>query len=115
MRVKIGLATAAAVAAALVAAAGAGASGVGQSVIPYQPGDPHTNGCPSGWEALYVADFPDVYHAPGFVDDPENGGNGDGIVCGQPWTSAEQSARLPNAVVPVVFNFEDNHLPAYSG
>jgi hypothetical protein len=97
-------------AAALAAAAGAGATGVDQSVIPYQPGDPHTNGCPSGWEALSDAVLVSFgYQAPTVVD-----ADGDGVICGKPWTSAEQSARIPNAHVPVIFDFRDNDLPPYS-
>lgn len=109
MNVRIGLAMAAAVAAALVAAAGAGATD--QSVIPYQPGDPQANGCPSGWEALSDAVLLSLgYQAPTVVD-----ANGDGVICGKPWTTAEEDARIPNHVVPVVFDFEDNHLPPYAG
>lgn len=105
---------AAVLAVALVAAAGAGAT-ASQTVIPYQPGDPQTNGCPAGWEALALSDLaPYGYGVPSMLDPTANGGNGDGIVCGHPWTAAEQAARLQNAPVPVVFDFEDNALPATS-
>jgi hypothetical protein len=101
----------AAAAAALVAVASAGA--IDQSVIPYHPGDPQTNGCPAGWEALALSDLaPYGYQVPSMLDASANGGNGDGVVCGHPWTAAEQAARLPNAPVPVIFDFQDNQLPA---
>lgn len=80
------------------------------NVIPYQPRDPHANGCPRGWEALSV----DVllsfgYQAPAVVD-----ANGDDLICGQPWTTAKEAAHIPNAYVPVIFDFRDNDLPPYS-
>lgn len=107
------VAAAALAAGALATAAAAGAAD--QPVIPYQQGDPHANGCPSGWEALLVADLaPYGYRVPGTIDSPADGGNGDGIVCGQPWTAAEQAARLPGAEVPVIFDFADNNLPPYA-
>jgi hypothetical protein len=109
MTAKIAV-TALVAAAALAAAAGAGATGVDQSVIPYQPGDPQTNGCPSGWEALSVDDLLGLgYQAPATVN-----ANGDRLICGKPWTTAEQTARIPNAHVPVIFDFRDNDLPPYS-
>jgi hypothetical protein len=94
--------------AALVLAAGAGA--FDQSVIPYQLGSPTVNGCPSGFEALTLADLALYsYHLP-FVLDAS--GNGDGIVCGKPLEPQEQAARFPDAHVPVVFDFTDNDLKA---
>lgn len=88
----------------------AGAAAYDQSIIPFQPGNPLVNGCAAGFEALQVSGFPLVYSAPSIIDDPANGGNGDGVVCGRPWTPAEQAARLPGAYVPVVFDFTDNTL-----
>jgi hypothetical protein len=85
-----------------------------QSVIPYQLGNPITNGCPAGSEALRVADLaPFGYRLPAIIDATQNGGNGDGIVCGKPFTPQEQAARFPNGTrVPVIFNFRDNYLPS---
>lgn len=98
-------------AASLAAAAGAGAAD--QTVIPYQPGQPLINGCPAGWEALALTDLaPYGYQVPAMLDSTANGGNGDAIVCGKPWTPAEKAARLPDAPVPVVFDFRENDLTA---
>ena len=84
-----------------------------QNIIPYQPGNPLTNGCAGGWEALELTNLaPYGYKVPSQLDDPANGGNGDGTVCGKPWTPQEQAARLPDSAVPVVFDFVDNSLPS---
>jgi len=106
-----GAALAGATALVLATAGVVGASD--QNVIPYQPGDPLTNGCAGGWQALELTDLtPYGYKVPSQLDDPANGGNGDGIVCGKPMTPQEQAARFPSAAVPVVFNFVDNSLPS---
>ena len=90
------------------------ASARDQDVIPFQPGDPTVNGCPSGWEALLTSDLtPLGYQLPSKLDSLAWGGNNDGVVCGQPFTPQEQAARVPaDIVVPVIFNFRDNNLPA---
>jgi hypothetical protein len=90
-------------AAALVLAAGAAAA------IPSVPGNPVVNGCPAGFEAIQVADFPAQYRVPAKVDDPANGGNNDGVVCAKPLSAAEQAARFPNEDI-VIFGFRDNTL-----
>ena len=56
--------------------------------------DPPSNGCPTGNRAsdvdhgillLSVADLTaSGHHVPALIDDPANGGNGDGFVCGIP-------------------------------
>ncbi len=109
-----GIAAAALAAASSLLLATAGvAAAYDQSVIPYQPGDPLTNGCPSGWEALQLSDLaPYGYRVPFAVDSTANGGNGDGVVCGRPWTPAEMAARESGASVPVIFDFQDNSLPS---
>ena len=103
---------------AVIAAAGAlipcavTVSARDQTVIPSQPGDPDTNGCPTGWEALRVADLrPLGYGLPDRIDSAANGGNHDGVVCGHPLTPQEQEARFPGDTVPVLFDFRDNDLP----
>lgn len=102
------LCAAATIAASLVAAGAARA--FDQTVIPFQPGKPAVNGCPSGFEALALPDLAQYsYHLPFLLD---ASGNGDGIVCGKPWAPQEQTARLPQADVPVVFDFLDNDLKA---
>lgn len=76
-------------------------------------GDPHSNGCPSGMDALSVSDLSSQgYKVPGIIDSLANGGNGDGVICAQPWTSAEQAARLPGADIQI-YSFRDNNLPPY--
>jgi hypothetical protein len=92
--------------AALAATFAAGAPAF-DNTIPFTPGNPVVNGCPAGMEAIRVADFPSEYKVPAIVDNPANGGNGDGIVCAKPLTPQEQAARLPNAPV-LIFNFTDN-------
>jgi hypothetical protein len=62
----------AALAAALALAAGAAAA------IPSVPGDPVVNGCPAGFEAIQVADFPAQYRLPAKLDDPANGATATG-------------------------------------
>jgi hypothetical protein len=82
-----------------------------QTVIPYQPGNPQTNGCPAGSEALNLSDLaPYGYRVVSSGLDA----NGDGIICGKPFTPEEQAARFPNASVPVIFDFRDNNLPPAS-
>ncbi|MDX6441635.1 MAG: hypothetical protein QOE43_1364 [Gaiellaceae bacterium] len=98
--------------AALAAALAAGASAF-DNTIPFTPGNPVVNGCAAGFEAIRLADFPSEYKVPAIVDSSANGGNGDGIVCGKPFTPQEQAARLPNAPV-LIFSFADNTLtPAH--
>jgi hypothetical protein len=114
MQSRMTLVASAAAVSLLLAMAGV-AGAYDQDTIPYQRGDPLTNGCPSGWEALQVTDLTDAssnYQLPGHLDATANGGNGDGVVCGKPFTPQEQAAQFPNAVVPVVFYLRDNDLPS---
>jgi hypothetical protein len=86
-----------------------------QTVIPFAPGDPSVNGCPAGWEMLKVADLnPYGYVLPSIIDSLANGGNGDHKVCGKPLSAAEMAARFPDARVPIIFDFRDNSLNAYT-
>jgi hypothetical protein len=91
---------------ALTLAAGASAF---ENTIPFTPGDPVVNGCPAGFAAIQVADFPVQYRLPARLDNPANGGNGDGVVCGKPLNPQEQAARLPGETV-LIFDFRDNTL-----
>jgi hypothetical protein len=112
MNPKTTAATIATVAALLAPAA---AAGFDQSSIPYQPGDPQLNGCPSGWEALKVADLtPLGYRLPAKLDSLDNGGNGDGTVCGKPVSTAEEQARFSGDSAPIIFDFRDNTLGPYT-
>ena len=47
---------------------------------------PVQNGCPAAAELISVAYLESIgpYQLPGRLDDPANGGNGDGYVCGFP-------------------------------
>lgn len=86
-----------------------------QPFVPYAPGDPATNGCPAGWEALQVSDLtPLGYRLPARIDSLANGGNGDGTVCGKPFSTGEEVARTSGETVPVVFDFRDNSLNSYT-
>ena len=77
-------------------------------------GDPQGNGCPSGMDALNVSDLSSQgYRVPAIIDSLANGGNGDGVICGQPWTSAEQAARLPGSDLQI-YSFRDNSLSPYT-
>jgi hypothetical protein len=84
------------------------------SVAVANSGDPQNNGCPSGMDALNVVDLSDQgYRVPAIIDSLANGGNGDGVICTQPWTSAEQDARVPGTDLQI-YSFRDNNLPPYT-
>lgn len=74
---------------------------------------PVATGCPAGWELINVAEFTAKgYRAPAFLDNPANGGNADGFVCGLAMPDAFREARFPNAPVAVIYLFGDNGNPA---
>jgi hypothetical protein len=74
---------------------------------------PVETGCPAGYAVLSVAELtPQGYRVPAFLDNPVNGGNGDGLVCGLPLPEAFKEARFPNASVAVIYLFADNNNPA---
>jgi hypothetical protein len=98
------------VAASVASAAALAAAGT-PGLATANSGDPHANGCPSGWDALSVTDLTNAgYKVPASVD---AAGNNDGIVCGLAWTAAEQAARLPNASLQI-YEFRDNDLPPFA-
>jgi hypothetical protein len=73
---------------------------------------PKSTGCPEGYLTLSIADLLNVfpYRVPGMVDDPANGGNGDGIVCGNP-LNAERSGTFCGGTCPAtIYSFRDNNL-----
>jgi hypothetical protein len=111
--------TAAMIATTAALLAPSAAAAFDQTFIPYQPGDPQLNGCPSGWEALKVADLtPFGYKLPAKLDSGQvgnggNGGNNDGVVCGKPVSSAEEDARFSSDSAPIMFDFRDNTLDSF--
>lgn len=73
---------------------------------------PLETGCPAGFQTLSVATLLGLgYRAPGQIDDPANGGNADGMICGNPInpTRAAQICGGPCSV-PVLYEFRDNTL-----
>jgi hypothetical protein len=108
--------TAATIATTAMLLAPAAASAFDQPYFPYQPGDPQLNGCPSGYEALNVTILSAAgYHVAVIVDSPANGGNGDGIICGNPVSAGEMAARFAGENVPIIFSFRDNNLEPFAG
>jgi hypothetical protein len=73
---------------------------------------PPVSGCPAGWQTLSVAALlGQGYGVPAIVDDPASGGNGDGVICGNP-INATRAAQICGGPcgVPVLYNFRDNNL-----
>lgn len=69
---------------------------------------PVQNGCPASAEVTSVASLEasGPYRLPRILDDPANGGNGDGWICAFP---------LPEAVAEggfTIYQFFENNLPA---
>jgi hypothetical protein len=74
------------------------------------PALPNETGCPSAFQVLSVAELTaQGYRTPAIVDDPANGGNGNGLVCGLP---LPQQACGPDCPVPVFYQFGDDNLRA---
>jgi hypothetical protein len=75
---------------------------------------PTETGCPSASQVLSVAELTTLgYRVPAIIDDPANGGNGNGLVCGQPLPEAYRQATCgPDCPVPVIYLFRDDNLPA---
>lgn len=73
---------------------------------------PSETGCPAGYQTLSVSwlESQGPYKVPAQLDDPANGGNGDGLVCGKPInpTRAPKLCGGPCAV-PVQYEFSDNN------
>jgi len=71
--------------------------------------NPSTNsGCPSGYVAKTLAEWASggYTRAPAFVDNPANGGNGDGIVCGN-----DIGKKDPSNPSLQLYQFRDNNVP----
>jgi len=90
----------------------AGAALLALSAAPALAHDtPVDNGCPASTELYSVAwlESQGPYRLPARLDDPANGGNGDGYVCAFPLPDAVSVAK--GAPVQLYQFFEDN-LPA---
>lgn len=79
---------------------------------------PSQTGCAAAYDRLAVADLEALssnYHLPGILDDPANGGNGDGFVCGKPFNQQATENVCGNpCAVPILYNFyEDDLTPAH--
>jgi hypothetical protein len=69
---------------------------------------PPETGCPSAFQVLVVEDLlAQGYRAPAVIDNPANGGNGNGLVCGVP---LPEKVCGPDCPVPVLYNFLDDDL-----
>jgi hypothetical protein len=75
---------------------------------------PTETGCPSGDQVLVVEDLlAQGYRVPAIVDDPANGGNGNGLVCGHAFSeAARQQLCGPDCPVPIYYLFRDDNLKA---
>ncbi|MGH2971840.1 MAG: hypothetical protein ACRDNM_09855 [Gaiellaceae bacterium] len=81
------------------------------------PQAPVQNGCLPGYHLMSVADLSAAgYGVPALLDNPANGGNGNGIVCGKRISeaAAEQlcgGEHGPDATcpVPIVYDFADDN------
>jgi hypothetical protein len=73
---------------------------------------PIETGCPSGDQVLVVEDLlAQGYRVPAIVDDPANGGNGNGLVCGHAFSeAARQQLCGPDCPVPIYYLFRDDNL-----
>lgn len=87
----------------------------GAAVLVLAPGavaaaTPVDNGCPAAASLLSVAQLEATgpYQLPRFLDDPANGGNGDGWVCGFPLPDAIYGGTLDFTI----YQFYENNLPA---
>jgi hypothetical protein len=72
---------------------------------------PVQNGCPASGELTSVASLEaqGPYQLPGRLDDPANGGNGDGYICAFPLPTAVSDAE---GVTFTIYQFFENNLPA---
>ena len=104
LRIRIGMGSAAIMRAAAGVAAIPATSAVAVT--------PPVSGCPAGYQVLDVSTLTGLgYHVPALVDDPANGGNGDGTVCGKP-VNPTRTAQLCGTPcdVGIIYDFRDNTL-----
>jgi hypothetical protein len=84
----------------------------GSALASDETSTPSQTGCPAAYSLLSVADLTaQGYHLPQKLDDPANGGNNDGQVCGRPvqQQAADQHCGGP-CPVPVLYDFRDDTL-----
>ena len=77
---------------------------------------PVKTGCPASYHVLSVGELSALgYEVPAFLDAVENGGNGNGYVCGLPLPEAACVAAQPghtSCPVPVLYQFKEDDSPA---
>jgi len=96
----------------ILVAVGAAALVIPASVFAANPVD---DGCPASSELVSVAYIESLgdYHVPGRIDDPANGGNGDGMICAFPLPGAVADAYgLAFGNTDPIYQFFENNLPA---
>ena len=93
--------TVAALAAVAIPATGANAATADTPVV---------TGCPAGYAVFAVGTFP--YRVAGLIDDPANGGNGDGYVCAHQLPDAVRDAFCARGLMGFCF-LQELGLPAY--
>jgi hypothetical protein len=77
---------------------------------------PVETGCAAGFPLFIVADLLKLgYQAPAVIDDPANGGNGNGYVCGHAFPAAATKPLCPIDPCPVaiLYDWRDDQNPAY--
>ncbi|HUG29574.1 MAG TPA: hypothetical protein VMQ65_03545 [Candidatus Limnocylindria bacterium] len=89
--------------------AAAGAMLMASSAVAFAA-TPVQDGCPASMELLSVAELEESgpYQLPAYLDDPANGGNGDGYICGFPLPDAAFGPGLDFTI----YQFFENNLPA---
>ena len=90
------------------------ALGLGTATAAPAAAIPPETGCPSAAQVLDVEELTaQGYRVPAMVDDPANGGNGNGLVCGKPLPEAFRRVFCgPDRAVPIIYLFSDDNLPA---
>lgn len=68
---------------------------------------PVDNGCPAANAPISVAELGPDYGVPSFIDDPANGGNGDGWVC-----AFELPDKIFGGLGFTIYMFHENNLKA---
>jgi hypothetical protein len=75
---------------------------------------PKVTGCPQGWLTLSIQKLGSAYHLPSVIDDSANGGNADGMVCGNPLNAQRSETFCGGPCDVTIYSFRDNSLtPAH--